>query len=267
MSFEGPREPRFDTTPAPRIGAADPLRAPPEPEEAPPAPAPLGLKTLGIGVGLAVALAVGIVWATHRGSEPAPPAETPAPAASAASADSAPPAPDAAPAANPPAAPVAAAPPVTQPPPPVSAPAPAPQAPAPAKPAAPRPAPPPVVAAAPPATLHPAHPHAKGEVAAVPPNGPRHKRRAASEAPPGGPWLVQVGAFHTEDPAREVADKLVRHGWKARTVHGRNGWVLVEIAGYKDRPAAEDAARKLAANEHVPTLVRQLARPAADPDR
>jgi cell division protein FtsN len=136
-------------------------------------------------------------------------------------------------------------------------------APPPASPSAPPAAAlPPVQPVAPPAPLHAAPGHGKTSTEAVPPNGPKHRRHSVAES---GAWLVQAGAYHSQDRAQLVADTLVKHGWKARVVQGHDNWVLVEITGYKTRADADAAATKLAAKEKVPTLVRRVPqKPGAD---
>jgi cell division protein FtsN len=243
MPADNPREPRFDTTPAPRLGPADPLRPGQTPPPEPPVAGepeggvpPLSPAKIAAGIMVALALVGGIVYAAHREPTPAvPPA--PAPAAPA-------PAPE-------PSAPAPA--PVLETPPP-AAPAPPPAvtpAPAPAQVARPSPAP----AAA---NRPTAHAHGKPAVA-VPQDGPKHRRRTVETS---GDWLVQAGAYHSRDSARAVAETLVKHGWPAHAIQGHGDWFLVEVTGYKTRSEADSAATRLAGKEHVPTLVRQVKRKA-----
>jgi cell division protein FtsN len=267
MPADDPREPRFDTTPAPRLGPADPLQSRRPPVEEPPeepggALSAINGRTLTIGLGAAAILTLGIVWAVRHQSSPppAPPPAASAPATSApaetGSSESPTPAQTTTPAQTPaqapaPPAPSSAAPaqPVSRPP---AAPAPAAlPAPPPSKPAAAKPAAP---ADAAPAPLHPSAQHG-GKTAAVAPSVPKHKRHGAAEA---GDWLVQVGAYRTQDHAALIVDTLTKHGWKAHTVKGHSGWILVEITGYRTKAEAQAAATSLAAKEHVPTLVRQV---------
>jgi cell division septation protein DedD len=255
MPADDPREPRFDTTPAPRLGPADPLRPPPgrqlaagpEPDET---PSRLNLRTVAIGVGIAVLLAAGLVYGLghHGSSSPTPPTtpppQTTAPASQTEPAPATSPAPEAAPSAAPGPAPAPTQAPVS-PPPPAAAPT-APPATVPAKPTAP------------PTSVHPAQPPPK--TAAVPQEGPKHRRRTAESS---GDWLVQAGAYQTRDRAQVATQALIKHGYPAHTVAAHEGWFLVEVTGFKTRADADAAAGKLAANEHVPTLVRQVRRGTA----
>ena len=242
MPADDPREPRFDTTPAPRLGPADPLRSQtPRYEQPEPAPEPswMNYRMVAGGIAVAVVLAGGLVYAIgNRGSAPASPSSQPSPAETAA------PAPATPPAAQPTTQPATPAPAPAPAPAPVPAPPPAAVAPGPAKPAT-----------APPETLHPAAPPAK--TAVVPQEGPKHHRHTAESS---GNWLVQVGAYHAQDRAQAAADALVKNGWPAHAVHGHEDWYLVEVTGYKTHTDAEAASRKLAAKEHVDTLVRQVRR-------
>jgi hypothetical protein len=237
MSIEDPREPRFDTPPAERpppaerLGPADPLGEPrlaPEPSVA----APRSWLPLAGGVAAAVVLAGVIVTWTHRGSAPS---SVPAVAEAPSPVPAATPEP-----ASPPATPAPAA--IAQ------TPAPAPVAPPPARPAVT--APPPQVPAA----------RAPVKHAAVPSNGPKHKRRVPG---PATPWLVQAGAFKSRDHARAIAASLIKRGWNARTNAQSDGWVVIEVTGYKTRAEADAAATKLASKERLPTLVRRVNLPGA----
>jgi cell division septation protein DedD len=250
MPEDDPREPRFDTTPAPRLGPADPLRGrreapeePPAEEAAEPHPA-LTIRMVVAGIIGAAILTSGIVYAVRRSAVPTAPPPVTVPQASAPQ-----PAPTVAPAETPPPPPA----PVTPPPPAAPPPSPPPAAIGPKPIIAPSPAP----AIAPPPALHPAHPpHPdKPPAAAVPSSGPKHRRRSTEE---NGDWLVQVGAYRTQDHADLIVDTLSKHGWKPHTVKGKEGWILVEITGYRTHDEAATAAGQLAAKEHVPTLVRRV---------
>ncbi len=93
----------------------------------------------------------------------------------------------------------------------------------------------------------------------MPQNGPKHRRRGPTET---APWFVQAGAYKSLDHAKTVADRLDKHGWSARAVQQRDGWVIVEVSGFRTRQTADTAAQKLAAKEQVPTLVKRLKLPA-----
>ncbi|HLY54453.1 MAG TPA: SPOR domain-containing protein [Stellaceae bacterium] len=254
MPADDPREPRFDTTPAPRLGPADPLRSQTpryEHQEPEPAAEPswMSYRMVAGGIAVAVVLAGSLVYAIgNRGSAPAPISAPPSPPAPTAEAPTAGPETPPAQPATPPAASAPAATPVPAPAPTPASP-PSAVAPAPVKPAP-----------APPETLHPAAPPAK--TAVVPQEGPKHHRHTAESS---GNWLVQVGAFHAQDRAQAAADALVKHGWPAHAVRGHEDWFLVEVTGYKTRADAEAASQKLAAKEHVDTLVRQVRRGTGTP--
>jgi DedD protein len=97
---------------------------------------------------------------------------------------------------------------------------------------------------------------------------PRHKPPPPRPQPAGnGRWVVQLGAFQSDDHAKLLVDTLAFHGHPARIARRRDkagrDWFFVQIPGYATRAAAEAVARVLAGREHVPTLVfERRARPA-----
>jgi cell division septation protein DedD len=154
-------------------------------------------------------------------------------------------------------------------------PAPAP-APAPVKPVTP-------VPAAPVAAVVPAHKPPRRESAvirkALPPAHAKHEPERAAVSHPhrleaahalprpveGGSWVVQLGAFQSDDHAKLLVDSLAYHGHAARIAggHGRDGndWYFVQTPGYATRREAETVARVLQKSEHVPTYVFETHRP------
>jgi septal ring-binding cell division protein DamX len=181
-------------------------------------------------------------------------------------------------------------------PPATSLPATVPVQPPPAPPPPPPPSPPPVVTPPPlPAAPPPAPVVAKPPPAPVPAIVPAHKpesiRKPAPTAhakrPPerdavsrphkpeaahglprpveGGSWVVQLGAFQSDDHAKLLVDSLAYHGHAARIAggHGRDGhdWYFVQTPGYATRGEAEKVARVLRRSEHLPTYVFETHRP------
>jgi cell division protein FtsN len=136
-------------------------------------------------------------------------------------------------------------------------PAPIPQAkPLPPPPSVPaKPAPQRQAAAAPAPRRHPAA--APKQVASV----PRKPKPSPALPQPvgGGRWVVQLGAFQSDDHAKLLVDTLAYHGHAARIAggHDRSGrdWYFVQTPGYATREDAETVARRLARTEHVPTYV------------
>ncbi|HEV2677755.1 MAG TPA: SPOR domain-containing protein [Aliidongia sp.] len=84
--------------------------------------------------------------------------------------------------------------------------------------------------------------------------------------PVAGPrWIVQLGAFQSSDHANLLVNTLAAHGQAARVMVAKNAagedWFYVQTPPYRSAGAAKDAARALAAREHVPTYLIRL--PAA----
>jgi cell division septation protein DedD len=139
----------------------------------------------------------------------------------------------------------------------------------------------PVVAAVPVPERKPApHPAAapKRAIEARPPARPKPVARHETTAKPhppaspplpqpanGGRWVVQVGAFQSDDHAKLLVDTLAFHGHPARIAggHDRTGhdWFFVQTPGYATRAEAEQVAGRLAAREHVPTFVFETRTP------
>ncbi len=95
-----------------------------------------------------------------------------------------------------------------------------------------------------------------------------HKPETAHALPrpvEGGSWVVQLGAFQSDDHAKLLVDSLAYHGHAARIAggHGRDGheWFFVQTPGYATRGEAERIARVLQRSEHVPTYVFETHRP------
>jgi SPOR domain len=241
-------------------------------EVGPPRP-PLSRAAPFLAVGLALVLAGGFAVGIFVGRKPPP--------------DSAPGADQVLPPASLPAS-VAVQPPPATPPAPAPPPSPPPPAAAPPAPAAPapvaaKPPPAPVKPAEPVAAIVPAHKPPPRDSAvirnAVPPAHARpepkraagshpHKPEAAHALPrpvEGGSWVVQLGAFQSDDHAKLLVDSLAYHGHAARIAggHGRDGndWYFVQTPGYATRREAETVARVLQRSEHVPTYVFETHRP------
>ena len=125
---------------------------------------------------------------------------------------------------------------------------------APAKPAPPRQ----VAAALPTHELAPSPRRSAPKPAAAVPRKPKQSS-ALPQPVGGGRWVVQVGAFQSDDHAKLLVDTLAYHGHAARIAggHDRSGrdWYFVQTPGYATRADAETVARHLARTEHVPTYV------------
>ena len=125
---------------------------------------------------------------------------------------------------------------------------------APAKPAPPRQ----VAAALPTHELAPSPRRSAPKPAAAVPRKPKQSS-ALPQPVGGGRWVVQVGAFQSDDHAKLLVDTLAYHGHAARIAggHDRSGrdWYFVQTPGYATREDAEAVARHLARTEHVPTYV------------
>ena len=234
-------------------------------EVGPPRP-PLSRAAPVLAVGLALVLAGGFAVGIFVGRKPPPDASPTAdqvlpPAAVPA------PAPVQPPPAPPPPPPAVIPPPAPAVPPPVAATPP----PAPSKPAAPVEAP--VPARKPPPrdsqairkAAPTAHPKREPEAAAA---SHKHKPQVAQGLPrpvDGGRWVVQLGAFQSDDHAKLLVGTLTYHGHAARiaVTHGRDGhdWYFVHTPGYATRGEAETVARALQHSEHVPTYVYETRRP------
>jgi cell division protein FtsN len=109
--------------------------------------------------------------------------------------------------------------------------------------------------------------HARHELPAPTASHP-HKPGAAHALPrpvEGGSWVVQLGAFQSDDHAKLLVDSLAYHGHAARIAggHGRDGheWFFVQTPGYASRAEAERIARVLQRSEHLPTYVFETHRP------
>ena len=86
---------------------------------------------------------------------------------------------------------------------------------------------------------------------------------APAEPPAAGPrWVVQLGAFQSSDHAHLLVNTLAAHGQAARVTFTRNaagqGWFYVQTPPYRSAAAARNAARGLAAREHLPTYLVKL---------
>ena len=130
--------------------------------------------------------------------------------------------------------------------------------------------PPPVAvkAASPPAPVVRAAP----EYSAAAPNpersvpvmrGAAKVKPAPAEPPATGPrWVVQLGAFQSSDHAHLLVNTLAAHGQTAQVTFTRNaagqGWFYVQTPPYRSAAAARNAARSLAAREHLPTYLVKL---------
>ena len=139
--------------------------------------------------------------------------------------------------------------------------------------------PPPVVlrAAAPPAPVAQRAPPA--EPAATPPRvdakrrakrpAPARRATAAPAPPPAGGrrWVVQLGAFQSSDHANLLVNTLAAHGQAAHAAYARNaagqGWFYVQTPPFRSAAAARNAAKSLAAREHLPTYLVKLPEPGS----
>lgn len=236
-------------------------------EVGPPRP-PLSRAAPVLAVGLALVLAGGFAVGIFVGRKP-PPDSAPGadqvlpPATSLPATVPVPPPPPAPPSLPPPA--------VTLPPVPVAPP-----------PVAVKPPPPPVMPADPVPVVMPAHkPPPRDSAALHKPAPPAHAKRAPDAAASrphkpetahglprpvdGGRWVVQLGAFQSDDHAKLLVDSLAYHGHAARIAggHGRDGhdWYFVQTPGYATRGEAETVARVLQRSEHLPTYVFETHRP------
>jgi cell division protein FtsN len=84
-----------------------------------------------------------------------------------------------------------------------------------------------------------------------------------AEPPANGPrWVVQLGAFQSSDHAHLLVNTLAAHGQTAQVTFTRNaagqGWFYVQTPPYRSAAAAKNAARSLAAREHLPTYLVKL---------
>ena len=107
-------------------------------------------------------------------------------------------------------------------------------------------------------------------VAAPKPERSVPARRAAAKVKPAsaeprvnGPrWVVQLGAFQSSDHAHLLVITLAAHGQTAQVTFTRNaagqGWFYVQTPPYRSAAAAKNAARSLAAREHLPTYLVKL---------
>jgi cell division protein FtsN len=131
--------------------------------------------------------------------------------------------------------------------------------------------PPPVVATPPPVAVKAAPPPAPVAIAPKPERSasPRHVEAKAKPAsaepgrPASGPrWVVQLGAFQSSDHAHLLVNTLAAHGQTAQVTFIRNaagqGWFYVQSPPYRSAAAAKNAARSLAAREHLPTYLVKL---------
>ena len=91
---------------------------------------------------------------------------------------------------------------------------------------------------------------------------PEHRAAPAHGLPQpaeGGRWIVQIGAFQSDDHAKLLVETLTYHGHPARIVdgHDRSGraWRFVQTPGYATRSDAEAVAKSLKEHEHVPAIV------------
>jgi len=80
-----------------------------------------------------------------------------------------------------------------------------------------------------------------------------------------GRWVVQLGAFQSDDHAKLLVDTLAYHGHPARIAgrHDKSGrdWFFVQTPGYATRADAETVAKLLATREHVPIFVFETRAP------
>jgi len=93
-----------------------------------------------------------------------------------------------------------------------------------------------------------AKPPAKGEPSAIP----------QSTGRPGG-WIVQITALQDRGACATIAQRLASKGYPAFVLDPAPGSpkiYRVQVGGYPDRDKAEQAARRLAAEEQFKTYVR-----------
>jgi cell division protein FtsN len=95
---------------------------------------------------------------------------------------------------------------------------------------------------------------------------PHHKPAPLLPQPSSsGRWVVQLGAFQSDDHAKLLVDTLAYHGHPARIAggHDKTGrdWFFVQTPGYATRADAESVAKVLATREHVPTFVFEMRAP------
>jgi septal ring-binding cell division protein DamX len=88
----------------------------------------------------------------------------------------------------------------------------------------------------------------------------RRSVAAPSHKPlPHGRWAIRLGAFQSDDHAKLLIDTLRFHGYSALLIqeHDRNGrgWFVVQTHNYATRTEANAAAKALAEQVHVPTII------------
>lgn len=202
---------------------------------------------IGFALGVVVTLLAVVDWVP---AAPRPAATTPVPAA-------------AIPAPSPATAPPATAGPVT-PPEATATPAPAPVAVPPSSPPSPPPPPPPppeqpaIAAAAPPAAVDPPVP-----VPATKPAKPKPKPKPAGPSPGRARFVVQAGAFMSDEIAGKVATLLTDHDHPAevlvRTDDSGRVWNVVRLTElFASRGEAERTANVLKRDSDVDTLIIRL---------
>lgn len=105
-----------------------------------------------------------------------------------------------------------------------------------------------------PAKAAPAHKPAKAEHQAA---RQEHKpAETAHAAAPKAGFAVQVGAFANAATAKELADKLRKHGWHAYTEKAGEA-IRVRVGPYPTREGADQARHKLEAQGMHPAVVSE----------
>lgn len=95
--------------------------------------------------------------------------------------------------------------------------------------------------------------------AVAPPVTPQPQPLLNQEVVTGGRYSVQVGSFRAPEQAEQLQRRLIGKGYAARiqssTVPGRGVWYRVRIGGFGDRGAADRAAQRLVAQEHLSIMI------------
>jgi DedD protein len=94
----------------------------------------------------------------------------------------------------------------------------------------------------------------------APPPAASAQPATPAAAPPGGPYVLQLGAFHEASRAESLKATMQQHGYTAYLVTTPR-FTIVRIGGYADRVAATRAAATLQANTRVRALILRTSDP------
>ena len=93
----------------------------------------------------------------------------------------------------------------------------------------------------------------------TPPVTPQAPTRQDQAVLTGNRYSVQVGSFRARQQAEQLQRRLLAKGYAARveasTVPGRGIWYRVRIGDFADRGAADRAAQRLVAQEHLSVMI------------